>query len=53
MGKKWLDFGDPDFISRSHRHFECQILTKQSLSALYLLNQMNQMTVSGQTFCIV
>ena len=52
MGKKWLDFGDLDLIfkvtSRSHQHFECQILTKKSLSAPYPLNQIMD---SGQTLC--
>ena len=47
-GKKWLDFGDLDLITRSHQHFE--ILTKKCLSAPYLLNQM---TDSGQTSYIV
>ena len=37
-------------LVRSHQHFECQILTKNSLSAPYLLNQMMD---SGQTLCIV
>ena len=37
-------------FSRSHQHFECQILTKKSLPAHYLLNQMMD---SGQTLCIV
>ena len=37
-------------FSRSHQHFECQILTKNSLSANYLLNQMMD---SCQILCIV
>ena len=37
-------------FSRSHQHFECQILTKNSLSAPYFLKQMMD---SGQTLCIV
>ena len=54
MGKKWLDFGDLELILKVTKvlvqHFECQIVTKKSLSAPYLLNQMMD---SGQTLCIV
>ena len=48
--KEWLDFGDLDLIFKLHHHFECQILTQNSFSAPYLLNQMMD---SGQTLCIV
>ena len=37
-------------FSRSRQTFVCQILTKKSLSALYLLNRMMD---SGQTLCTV
>ena len=50
-GNKWLDFGDLGLISKitpALRNF--QILTKKSLSAPYLLNQM---TDSGQASHIV
>ena len=46
--KKGLDFGDLDLIFKVAPAI--QILTKQSLSAPYLLNQMMD---SGQTLCIV
>ena len=49
MGKKWLDFGDLDLIFKVTPAL-CQIFTKKSLSAPYLLNQMMD---SGQTLCIV
>ena len=38
-GKKWLDFGDLISFSRSHRHFETQMLIGKSLCAYYTLNQ--------------
>ena len=37
-------------FSRTHRHFECKILMKKTLSALYLLNQMMD---SGQTYIML
>ena len=49
--KKWLDFGDLDFIFQATTAvWNFQILTQKSLSAPYLLNQM---TDSGQTSNIV
>ena len=35
-------------FSRSHQHFECEILTHKSLYAPYLLNQMME---SDQNLC--
>ena len=50
-GKKWLDFGDLGlFFKVTPALWNFQILTKQNLSAPYLLNQM---TDSGQTSYIV
>ena len=50
-GKEMIRFWWPwPHILRSHQHFECQILTKKSLSAPCLLNQMMDF---GQRLCIV
>ena len=50
-GKKWLDFGNLDLIFKvTPALWNFQLLTKKSLCAPYLLNQM---TDSGQTSDIV
>ena len=50
MGKKWLDFGDLDLISKVTPALWLSKLDQKSLSTFYLLNQMMD---SGQTLCVV
>ena len=50
MGKKWLDFGDIDFIFKVTPALWISNFDQKSLTAPYLLNQMMD---SGQTLCIV
>ena len=50
MGKKWLDFGEPDLIFKATPSLWMSNFDQKSLSAPYLFNQMMD---SGQTLCIV
>ena len=51
MGQKLLDFGDLDIFTRSHQHFECQILTKKLVCARSL--QPNNGFWPNFTYCII
>ena len=50
MGKKWLDFGDIDFIFKVTPALWMLNFDQKNVSALDLLDQMMD---SGQTLCIV